>query len=174
MDNDGNLNADTLTRSWGPLSCYLSATIISFYSIVMNSLMSQGSGISRFLEAEKKKKKLVLAWTVFSLLWLLCSTCSTATSCHYPAALYSHRRVLDRRSTGHNQQHVQLYAKEMCCTIWGKLWSHQILMGFLIHVTEHKTFVLSVKEDYFLFLMWSEGAGHRQTLNNKAAYINSH
>ncbi len=30
----------------------------------------------------------------------------------------------------HNQQPDQLYAKEMCCTAWGKWWSHQILTGF--------------------------------------------
>ncbi len=33
--------------------------------------------------------------------------------------------------TFHNQQPDQLYAKEMCCTAWGKWWSHQILTGFL-------------------------------------------
>ncbi len=31
---------------------------------------------------------------------------------------------------GHNQQPDQLYAKEVCCTAWGKWWSHQILTGF--------------------------------------------
>ncbi len=30
----------------------------------------------------------------------------------------------------HNQQPDQLYVKEMCCTVWGKWWSHQILTGF--------------------------------------------
>ncbi len=29
-----------------------------------------------------------------------------------------------------NQQPDQLYVKEMCCTAWGKRWSHQILTGF--------------------------------------------
>ncbi len=32
--------------------------------------------------------------------------------------------------TCHNQQPDQLYAKEMCCTAWGKWWSNQILTGF--------------------------------------------
>ncbi len=42
----------------------------------------------------------------------------------------SHWRGVDQHSTGHNQQPDQLYAKEMCCTAWGKWWSHQILTGF--------------------------------------------
>ncbi len=49
--------------------------------------------------------------------------------CH-PATSHSHWRGVDQHSTGHNQQPDQLYAKEMCCTAWGKWWSHQILTGF--------------------------------------------
>ena len=37
-------------------------------------------------------------------------------------------------TTLHNQQPDQSYAKEMCHAAWGKLWSHQILTGFLIHI----------------------------------------
>ncbi len=40
-----------------------------------------------------------------------------------PATSHSHWRGVDQHSTGHNQQPDQLYAKEMCCTVWGKWWS---------------------------------------------------
>ncbi len=57
-------------------------------------------------------------------------TAACSSSCQYPATLHSHWRGVDQHSTGHNQQPDQLYAKEMCCTAWGKWWSHQILTGF--------------------------------------------
>ncbi len=46
-----------------------------------------------------------------------------SSSCQYPATSHSHWRRVDQHSTGHNQQPDQLYAKEMCCTAWGKWWS---------------------------------------------------
>jgi len=39
----------------------------------------------------------------------------------------SHWIGVDQHSTGHNQQPD---ANEMCCTAWGKWWSHKILAGF--------------------------------------------
>ncbi len=57
-------------------------------------------------------------------------TTACSSSCQYPATSHSLWRVVDQHSTGHNQQPDQLYAKEMCCTAWGKGWSHQILTGF--------------------------------------------
>ncbi len=57
-------------------------------------------------------------------------TTACSSSCQYPATLHSHWRGVYQHSTGHNQQPDQLYAKEMCCTAWGKWWSHQILTGF--------------------------------------------
>ncbi len=57
-------------------------------------------------------------------------TTACSSSCQYPATSHSHWRGVDQHSTGHNQQPDQLYAKEMCCTAWGKWWSHQILTGF--------------------------------------------
>ncbi len=60
------------------------------------------------------------------------SACTTAcsSSCQYPATSHIHWRGVDQHSTDHNQQPDELYAKEMCCTAWGKWWSHQILTGF--------------------------------------------
>ncbi len=57
-------------------------------------------------------------------------TTACSSSCQYPATSHRHWRGVDQHSTGHNQQPDQLYAKEMCCTAWGKWWSHQILTGF--------------------------------------------
>ncbi len=57
-------------------------------------------------------------------------TTACSSSCKYPATSHSHWRGVGQHSTGHNQQPDQLYAKEMCCTAWGKWWSHQILTGF--------------------------------------------
>ncbi len=37
------MHRDTVTRSWGPLSCHSSATITSCYSMIMHSSMMQGS-----------------------------------------------------------------------------------------------------------------------------------
>ncbi len=53
-----------------------------------------------------------------------------SSSCHYPATSHSHWRGVDQHYTGHNQQPDELYAKELCCTAWGKWWSHQTLTGF--------------------------------------------
>ncbi len=53
-----------------------------------------------------------------------------SSSCQYPATSHSHWRGVDQHSTGHNQQPDQLYAKEICCTAWGKWRLHQILPGF--------------------------------------------
>ncbi len=47
-------------------------------------------------------------------------TTACSSSCQYPATSHNHWRGVDQHSTGHNQQPDQLYAKEMCCTAWGK------------------------------------------------------
>ncbi len=92
---------------------------------------------TQFLEAESIP---VLAWPAYSLdmspiehVWdaldrRIRAACSS--SCQYPATSHTHWRGVDQQSTGHNQQPDQLDAKEMCCTAWGKWWSHQVLTGF--------------------------------------------
>ncbi len=62
-------------------------------------------------------------------------TTACSSSCQYPATSHSHWREVDQHSTGHNQQPDLLYAKEMCCTAWGKRWSLQILACFQTHRT---------------------------------------
>ncbi len=54
-------------------------------------------------------------------------TIACSSSCQYPATSQPLKRS---GPTFHNQQPDQLYVKEMCCTAWGKWWSHQILTGF--------------------------------------------
>ncbi len=90
---------------------------------------------TQFLEAENIP---VLAWPALTghVTHWACLGCSgsaytTAWSspCQYPATSHNHWRGVDQHS-GHNQQPDQLYAKEMCCTAWGKWWSHQILTSF--------------------------------------------
>ncbi len=80
-----------------------------------------------FLEAENIP---VLAWPAYSpdmspieYVWDALDrqyTTVCSSSCQYPATSHSHWRGVDQHSTGHNQQPDQLYAKEMCCTAWGK------------------------------------------------------
>ncbi len=71
-----------------------------------------------------------------------------SSSCQYPATLHSHWRGVD--STVHNQQPKQLYAKEMCCTVWGKWWSHQILTGCSDPPDPHNTVKLHILEWPFI------------------------
>ncbi len=94
---------------------------------------------TQFLEAENIP---VLAWPALTghITHWACLGCSgsanttvCSSSCQYPATSHSHWRGVDQHFTGHNQQPDQLYAKEMCCTAWGKWWSYyfyQILAGF--------------------------------------------
>ncbi len=92
---------------------------------------------SQFLEAENIP---VFAWPAYSLdmspiehVWNALDqeyTTVCSSSCKYPATSHSHWRGVDQHSTSHSQQPDQLYVKEMCCTAWGKWWSHQILTGF--------------------------------------------
>ncbi len=50
----------------------------------------------------------------------------------------------------HDQQPDQFYAKEMCCTAWGKLWSHQILTGFRTPLDPPNTVKLHILEWPFI------------------------
>ncbi len=67
--------------------------------------------------------------SMFGMLWIGYTT-AFSSSCQYPGTSHSHWRGVEQHSTGHNQQPDHLYAKEMCCTAWGKWWSHQTLTVF--------------------------------------------
>ncbi len=111
------MHRDTVMRSWGPLLCHSSTTITS--CLQHDNPRPHVARIStQFLEAENIP---VLAWPAYSA--------DMSHIEHIWDAL--DWRILKRSgSTFHNQQPDQLYAKEMCCTAWGKWWSHQILTGF--------------------------------------------
>ncbi len=122
------MHRDTVTRSWGPLLCHSSTTITSCCSMIMHCPMLQGSvhnswklKTSQFLHGQHTHQT-CHPWSMFTTVCF--------SSCQYAATLHSHWRGVDQQSTGHNQQPDQLYAKEMCCTAWGKWWSHKILTGF--------------------------------------------
>ncbi len=130
------MHRDTVTRSWGPLLCHSSTTITSCCSMIMHGTMLQGSvhnswklKTSQFLHGQHTHTGHVTHWGCLG-----CSgsayTTACSSSCQYPAISHSHWRGVDQHATGHNQQPDQLYAEEMCCTVWGILWSHQILTGF--------------------------------------------
>ncbi len=79
---------------------------------------------TQFIEAENIP---VLALPAYSPdmspiehVWDALDTTACSSSCQYPATSHSHWRGVDQHSTGHNQQPDQLYAKERCCTAWGK------------------------------------------------------
>ncbi len=87
-------------------------------------------------------------------------TTACSSSCQYPATPHSHWRGVDQHSTGHNQQPDQLYAKEMCCTAWGKWWSHQILTGFRgppntvkLHILEWPFIVASLRHIWAIIML---------------------
>jgi hypothetical protein len=106
------MRRDTVTRSWGPLSCHSSDAITScrkdLYTIPESCKCPSSSCILRH----------VTYWARLGRSGLTCTTvCSS--SCQYPATLHSHWRGLGHHSKGHNQQREG--------------WWHQIPTGFLIH-----------------------------------------
>ncbi len=62
---------------------------------------------------------------------LLSHSSTTITSCcsMIMHGQHTHRTCHSLSMFGMLWQPDQLYAKEMCCTAWGKWWSHQILTG---------------------------------------------
>ncbi len=126
------MHRDTVMRSCGPLLCYSSTTITSCSSMIMHGPMLQGfvqcctipgswqhpsSCIASILTAAGQ----VTHWACLGCSGSVYTT-ACSSFCQYPATSHSHWRGVDQHSTGHNQQPDQLYAKEMCCTAWGKWW----------------------------------------------------
>ena len=133
------MHRDTVTRSWGPLSCHSFAAITSCFSMIMNGPMI----CTQFLEAENvpvlqlpvyspAMSHIKHVWDALDQRVQQCTT-GCSSSCHYQVTSHSHWREVGQNSGGQFQQPDQLYAKEMCCTECGKWWSHQILTGFLLH-----------------------------------------
>jgi hypothetical protein len=123
------MHTDTVTRSWGPLSCHSSATITTCFSMIMHGPMSQGPvhnywnlKLYQFFHGLYSHQT-CHPLSPFGMTWMMYDSVF-----QFPP---KSSNFLAQHSTGHNQQLVQLYAKEMCHA-WGK-WSHQIVTGFLVH-----------------------------------------
>ncbi len=130
------MHRDTVTRSWGPLLCHSSTTITSCCSMIMHGPMLQWSvhnscklKTSQFLHGQHTHRT-CHPLSMFGILWIVVYTTACSSSWQYPATSHS------QHSTGHNQLPDQLYAEEMCCTAWGKWWSHKILTDFRTHPAE--------------------------------------
>ncbi len=150
------MQRDTVTRSWGPLLCHSSTTITSYCSMIMHDTMLQRSVHNSWkLKHPSSCMASILTGHVTHWACLRCSgsayTTACFSSCQYPATSHSHWRGVEQHSTGHNQQPDQLYVKEMCCTAWGKWWSHQIATGFRTpqysktHILEWPFIVVSLR-----------------------------
>ncbi len=127
------MHKDTMMRSWGPLLCHSSTTITSCCSMIMLSLVLQGSvdnswklKTSQFVHGQHTHRT-CHPLSMFGMLWI-----GVYDSVFQFLPISSNFAQSLKRSgpTSHNQQPDQLYAKKMCCTAWDKWWSHQILTGF--------------------------------------------
>ncbi len=130
------MHRDTVTIYWGPLLCPSSTTITSCCSMIIHGPMLQGSVLnswklktSQFLHGQHTHRT-CHPLSMFGMLWIVINDSVFPVPANIQQPRTSHLRGVDQHSTGHNQQPDQLYAKEMCCTEWGKWWSHQILTGF--------------------------------------------
>ncbi len=114
------MHRDTVTRSWGPLLCHSSTTITSCCSMIMHGRVA----IPGSWKHHSFCMNSILTGHVTHWACLGCSGSAYMTacssSCQYPATSHNHWRGVDQHSTGHSQQPDRLYAKEMCCTAWGK------------------------------------------------------
>jgi hypothetical protein len=118
------MHRNTVTKSWGPLSC--TAPFYKDLYTIHGSWKCPSSSISCIVNRH------VTHWACLGCSGLKFMT-GWSSSQQYPAISHSHWWGVGQHSKGHNQQPAQLYAKKMCHVAWGKLWSHQILTGFLIH-----------------------------------------
>ncbi len=148
----------TMTRSWGPLLCPSSTTITSCCSMIIHGPMLQGSVLnswklktSQFLHGQHTHRT-CHPLSMFGMLWIGINDSVFPVPANIQQPRTSHWRGVDQHSTGHNQQPDQLYAKEMCCTEWGKWWSHQILTGFLNHIILFSVYSQQIQNYIFLEL----------------------
>ncbi len=116
-----------VSRSRGPLLCHSSMTFTSCCSMIMHGPKDLYT-IPGSWEHPSSCMASILTGHVTHWACLRCSGSAYTTACsnsgQYPATSHSHWRGVDQHSTSHNQQPDQLYTKEMCCTAWGKWWSH--------------------------------------------------
>jgi len=132
------MQRDTVTRSWGPLLRHSSQTITSCCSMIKEHSRvatvhsSWKLKTSKFLHGHHTNRT-CHPLRIDGMLWIGVYD----SLFQYPAFPHSHWRGVDQHSTGHNQHPDKLCVKEMCCTAWGKWWSHQILTGFRTPNSQH-------------------------------------
>ncbi len=129
------MHRDTVTRSWGPLLCQSSTTITSCCSMIMHGPMLQG--ILHNSGSWKHPSSCMTSILTdmspieqFGMLWIGVYN-SVFQFLPISSNFAQPWRGVDQNSTGHNQQPDQHYAKEMCCTAWGKWWYTRYWLGFL-------------------------------------------
>ncbi len=132
------MHRDIVTRFWGPLLCHSSTTMTSCCSMIMHGPMLQGSvhnswklKTSQFLHGQHTHRT-CHPLSMFGMLWI-----GVYDSVFQFLPISSNfSQPLNRSGpTSHRPlQPDQLYVKEMCCTVWGKWRSHQILTGFRTHL----------------------------------------
>ena len=139
------MHRDTVTRFWGPLSYHSSAAITSRFSMIMHGPMLQGSvhnswklNISQFLHGLHTHQT-CYPLKMFGMPWIDVYD----SVFQFPPISSNFAQALKTSGTTfHRPQSIAWSTLcKMCCSAWGKWWSHQILTGFLIHAP---TFFLKV------------------------------
>ncbi len=119
------MHRDTVTRFRGPLLCHSSTTTTSCCSMIMHSPMLQGSvhnswklKTSQFLHGQHTHRTRH-PLSMFGMVWI-----GVYDSMFQFLPISNILPIEEEWTTFHNQYPDQLSAKEMCCTAWGKWWSH--------------------------------------------------
>ena len=125
------MHTDTVTRSWGLLSCHSSAAITSCFSTmlqvsVLNSWKLKVIQFFHGLHTHQTCHPL----SMFGMLWIHVYDCVF----QFPPISSNFARPLEDwdyipQATINSLINSR---KRWCCAAWGKWWSHQILTGFLM------------------------------------------
>ncbi len=169
------IHRDTVMRSWGPLLCHSFTTITSCCSMIMHGPMLQGSvhnswklKTSQFLHGQHTHRT-CHPLSMFGMLWIGVYDSVFQSFLRYPA---NFAQPLKRSGpTFHRPQSTtwsNFYAKEMCCTAWGKWWSHQILTGYWpppppntvkLHILEWHFIVASLRHTCAIIMLSNQHLG---------------
>ncbi len=153
---------DTVTRSWGPLLCHSSTSITSCCSMIMHGPMLQASvhnswklKSSQFLH-DQHTHRTCHPLSMFVMYVMLCIGVYDSVLQFLPISSNFTQPLKRSGPTLHNQQPDQLYVQEMCCTAWGKWWSHQILTPpntVQLHILEWPFIVASLKHTCAIIML---------------------
>ncbi len=158
------IHRDTVTRSCGPLF----VPLIHNHHLMLqhdNARPRVARVCTQFLEAENIP---VLVWPAFSLDMLPIEPFWDALDRRIrqhvpiPANIQQLRTALEEEWTNIPQATINNLInsmKEMCCTAWGKWWSHQILTGFRtpqyskLHILEWPFIVASLRHTCAIIML---------------------